>query len=67
MGQHRSARLGLHWEFLLKPLVPLDRDKGALRYRQLEDYRMPLMACLALDNADDVSRAGYVRLGHVRG
>ncbi len=56
-----------HWEFLLKPLVPLDRDKGALRYRQLEYYRMPLMAYLALDNADDVSRADYVRLGHVRG
>ena len=67
VGQHRSARLGLHWEFLLKPLVPLDRDKGALRYRQLEYYRMPLMAYLALDNADDVSRADYVRLGHVRG
>jgi hypothetical protein len=67
VGQHRSARLGLHWEFLLKPLVPLDRDKGALRYRQLEYYRMPLMAYLALDNADGVSRADYVRLGHVRG
>lgn len=67
VGQHRSARLGRHWEFLLKPLVPLDRDKGTLRYRQLEYYRMPLMAYLALDDADAVSRADYVRLGHVRG
>ncbi|MDO9384421.1 MAG: CorA family divalent cation transporter [Hyphomicrobiaceae bacterium] len=67
VGQHRSARLGRHWEFLLKPLVPLDRDKGTLRYRQLEYYRMPLMAYLALDDADALSRADYVRLGHVRG
>ena len=65
--QYRSARLGRHWEFLLKPLVPNDRNVGVLRYRQLEYYRLPLMGYLAIDSADEVSRADYVRLGHVRG
>jgi hypothetical protein len=66
--QHRTARVAAHWEFLLKPLVPHDSDHaGPLRYRQLEYYRMPLMAFLALANPDELTRADYVRLALANG
>lgn len=65
--RHRSARIGAHWEFLLKPLVPHDRGEGALRYRQLEYYRMPQMAFLALDDADALGHDDYVTLAHAQG
>jgi len=64
VGRYRSARIGAHWEFLLKPLVPADRGDGGYAYRQLEYYRLPLMAYLALDNADALCRADYVGLAH---
>lgn len=64
---HRTARIGAHWEFLLKPLVPNDRNVGRLRHRQLEYYRMPQMAFLALDDAEALTRKDYVRLAHAKG
>lgn len=65
--RYRSARIGAHWEFLLKPLVPHDRGVGTLRYRQLEYYRMPQMAFLALADAEVLQHADYVRLAHAQG
>lgn len=66
--QNRTARVAAHWEFLLKPLVPHDSEHaGALRYRQLEYYRMPLMAFLALAEPDELTRADYVRLALASG
>jgi CorA-like Mg2+ transporter protein len=38
-----------------------------LQYRQLEYYRMPLMAFLALQNPDELTRADYVRLALANG
>lgn len=67
VGRYRSARIGSQWEFLLKPLVPADRGDGGYAYRQLEYYRLPLMAYLALDDADALGRADYVRLAHANG
>lgn len=67
VGRYRSARIGAHWEFLLKPLVPADRGDGGYAYRQLEYYRLPLMAYLALDDADALCRADYVGLAHANG
>src|SRR5262249_7462973 len=37
-------------------------DKGVLRYRLLEYYRMPMMSYLAVDQAEKLSRADQVRL-----
>ena len=60
--RHRAAAIAAHWEYLLEPMVPHHSGrKGALRYRQLEYYRMPLMAYLALDDPA-LTRAEYVRL-----
>ena len=61
--QHRSPCIAAHWEFLLRPLVPhYSDDKGLLRYRLLEYYRMPMMAYLALEDVERVARADCVRL-----
>lgn len=64
--RHRAPRISSHWAFLLKPLV-LDHseDKGPIRYRQIEYYRMPVMAYLAMDNPRALSRSDFIRLGLV--
>ena len=48
--RHRAAAIARR-EFLLEPMVPHHSGRtGAIRYRQLEYYRMPVMAYLALDD-----------------
>lgn len=66
VARHRVAAIAAHWEFLLQPLM-LERPgaSAALRYRQLEYYRMPLMAYLACDDPHQLTRAQFVRLGLV--
>jgi len=68
VARHRVAAIAAHWEFLLQPLM-LERPgaSAALRYRQLEYYRMPLMAYLACDDPHHLTRAQFVRLGLVTG
>ncbi|MEX8519431.1 MAG: hypothetical protein AB3X44_13045 [Leptothrix sp. (in: b-proteobacteria)] len=68
VAQHRAPRIASHWDFLLQPLVPdhAERD-GALRYRQIAYYRMPVLAYLALDEPQALSRSDFVRLGLVTG
>lgn len=65
---HRAPCIAAHWAFLLAPLVS-DRSEqaGVLRYRQIEYYRMPLMAYLAVDAPGALSRSDFVRLGLVSG
>jgi hypothetical protein len=66
VGQHRAPRFGAHWTYLLNPLVQdQSGTAGAIRYRQIEYYRMPMMAYLALDNPRSLSRNDFVRLGLV--
>jgi len=66
VGEHRMPRIGSHWKFLLQPLVQDQPGTGgAIRYRQIEYYRMPVMAYLALDNPRALSRHDFVRLGLV--
>lgn len=69
--EHRSPRFAAHWAFLLEPLVPAHSDvadrPGAPRYRQIEYYRMPLMAWLALDQPKALTRNDFIRLGLVTG
>ncbi|MDH5540244.1 MAG: hypothetical protein OEY03_12640, partial [Rhizobacter sp.] len=56
------------WRFVLEPLVPdHSAEPGALRYRQIEYHRMPMMAYLAFDDPAALSRSDFVRLGLVTG
>ena len=66
--QHRAPCVAAHWEFLLKPLVLHHTDqKGPVRYRQLEYYRMPLMAYFAMERPERLTRADNVRLALASG
>jgi hypothetical protein len=66
--EHRAPRLSAHWAWLLHPLVPdHSEEPGALRFRQIEYYRMPMMAWLALDEPRDLTRNDFIRLGLVTG
>ena len=68
VGRHRAPRISSHWSFVLQPLV-LDHDeqKGEIRYRLIEYYRMPVMGLIAVDDPRAVSRNDFVRLGLVVG
>ncbi|MEQ1670844.1 MAG: hypothetical protein ABL893_08310, partial [Hyphomicrobium sp.] len=68
VGRHRAPGVAAHLEFLLNPLVPHYSDEvGVLRYRQLEYYRMPQMALLALNEPEQLARGDYVRLALANG
>jgi hypothetical protein len=68
VSEHRAPRIASHWEFMLKPLVPDHSElEGSLRYRQIEYYRMPLMAYLAVDQPRARPRSDFIRLGLVTG
>jgi hypothetical protein len=64
VAEHRAPRIAAHWAFLLEPLVSDHSGRpGALRFRQIEYYRMPTMAWLALDEPRALTRNDFVRLG----
>lgn len=68
VSEHRAPRIAAHWAFVLEPLVPdHSTQAGLLRYRQIEYYRMPLMAYLALDDPRALARSDFIRLGLVTG
>ena len=68
VSEHRAPRIAAHWAFLLEPLVPDHSEREApLRFRQIEYYRMPLMAYLALHEPRSLSRSDFIRLGLVTG
>ncbi len=68
VARHRAPRIAAHWAWLLQPLVSDHSvQSGALRYRQIEYYRMPLMAYLALDDPKLLTRNDFIRLGLVVG
>ncbi len=61
--RNKAPRTAAHWDYILKPLVlHHSDDTGPIRYRQLEYYRMPQMAFLAMSKGQTLSRADYVRL-----
>jgi len=64
VSRHRAARISSHWSFLMKPLI-LDHleEAGAIRYRQIEYYRMPVMGLVAVDEPRKVARNEFIRLG----
>ena len=66
--EHRAPRIASHWAWLMQPLAPDPADPtAALRYRQIEYYRMPVMGFLALDRPQDLAREDFIRLGLVTG
>lgn len=68
VAKHRAPRVAAHWAYMLEPLVGDHSGReGALRYRQIEYYRMPVMGYLALDNPRALTRSDFVRLGLVTG
>ncbi len=68
VAEHRAPRIAAHWAFMLQPLVSDHSDEpGALRFRQIEYYRMPMMGYLALDDPRALSRNDFIRLGLVTG
>ncbi len=68
VAERRAPRIAAHWARMLEPLVSdHSGEEGALRYRQIEYYRMPLMAYLAMDNPRALTRSDFVRLGLVTG
>jgi hypothetical protein len=68
VSEHRAPRIATHWEFMLQPLVPDHSGReGALRFRQIEYYRMPVMAYLAVNDPAALTRGDFVRLGLVTG
>lgn len=68
VSSHRAPRVADHWAWLLQPLVgDHSGQAGNLRYRQIEYYRMPQLAFLALDNPQALSRSDLIRLGLVTG
>lgn len=68
VAEHRAPRIAQHWAHVLQPLVSDHSDApGALRFRQIEYYRMPQMAYLALDRPQDLTRQDFIRLAFVSG
>ncbi|MEJ8812360.1 hypothetical protein WKW77_14845 [Variovorax ureilyticus] len=68
VAEHRAPRIAAHWAWLMRPLVLDHSDEpGELRYRQIEYYRMPVMAYLSLDDPRRLSRADFLRLALVSG
>ncbi|MFT4195870.1 hypothetical protein [Ottowia sp.] len=68
VSEHRAPRVASHWDYVMRPLVSDHSGAtGALRYRQIEYYRMPMMAYLAVDEPQRLGRAEFVRLGLVTG
>ena len=68
VAAHRAPRTAAHWAYVMQPLVAEHTSENSpLRYRQIEYYRMPMMAYLALDDPRRLSRADFVRLGLVTG
>ncbi len=55
-----------HWAHLMRPLVQhYSEQEGAIRYREIEYQRMPLMAYLAFDDISQLTRGDMIRLGLV--
>lgn len=66
VARYRAPYLAAHWEYLLRPLaLEFPGQMQALRYRQLEYYRMPFMSYLAFDDPTKLTRADWIRLGLV--
>ena len=64
VGEHRALRLASHWQALLAPLAPVQAPdtRTRLRYRLIEDDRIPAMTYLAVDDPHRLTRGDFVRM-----
>ncbi|MGQ0639461.1 MAG: hypothetical protein ACT4P6_01620 [Gemmatimonadaceae bacterium] len=63
VAEHRASRTASHWEHLLQPMVSHHSGRaGPLRYRQIEYYRMPWTAYLAVDDPTTLGRPTFARI-----
>lgn len=63
VSRYRAPRISAHWNWLLHPLVPHHSDEaGEMRYRLIEYHRMPVMAFLAVDQPQLLTRGDFARL-----
>ena len=66
VARNRTPCLASHWSWLIQPLgLEIPGQTAPLKFRQLEYYRMPFMAYLALDDPHSLTRADFVRLAYV--
>jgi hypothetical protein len=66
VARYRTPCLASHWAWLIQPLgLEMPGQTAPLKFRQLEYYRMPYMAYLALDDPRRLTRADFVRLAYV--
>jgi hypothetical protein len=66
--RERAPTLAAHWQYLLGPMAAHHTEQaGSLRLRHLEYYRMPLMAYLALDHPEQLTRGDFARLAYATG
>ena len=66
VARYRTPCLASHWSWLIQPLgLEMPGQTASLKFRQLEYYRMPFMAYLALDDPRRLTRADFVRLAYV--
>jgi hypothetical protein len=66
VARQRAPCTAAHWDYLLRPFVLEHAGQAAaLRYRQLEYYRMPFMSYFAFDDPKQLTRADWVRIGLV--
>jgi hypothetical protein len=59
----KQTPLSLHWENLLKPMVPAYLGGGPLQYYQIENKRIPIMSYLAFDEPRELTRGDFTRIG----
>jgi hypothetical protein len=58
----KQTPLSLHWENLLKPMVPAYLGGGPVQYYQIENKRIPTMSYLAFDEPRNLSRGDITRI-----
>jgi hypothetical protein len=59
----KQTPLSLHWESMMKPLVPAYLGGGPLQYYQIENKRIPIMSFLAVDEPRALTRGDVARIG----
>ncbi len=58
----KQTPLSLHWEYLLKPMVPAYLGGGAIQYYQIENKRIPIMTFLSFDDPGVLTRGDWARI-----
>ena len=60
----KQTPLSMHWEQLLKPMVPAYLGGGPLQYYQIENKRIPIMTYLAFDDPHSLTLGDFARIGY---